>query len=557
MKKRIVTILLVISIIIPTTGCNTQDLNLSSVNSILSSNSSSSQSPSPSKNADGLSTASAISKAVNSSKISGASTNNASISKQKISVNINKKIAPMTSEDTEQLNKNPDRGFRYEIHVDVGAVSTAKTYEDMKSEMLVAIDKRIGMATESNIKVAQSYLELNVFKDTDITSKGLQAIEAYFDGLKLRGLKAQVRFIYELNIGDVGNAAKQPIILRHIDQLTPLLVKRKNDIQILAAGFLGPWGEWHHISYPVNEVLILKTIAEKLLPNGIYLTVRQPAFKNYLKGHPAYNRIAIANDAFFGMDPTAEMGGPILPGTQEWKQMIKEGAYTPQDGELFWTDPGSNYANKVVDGYKSIVEMSEHRYSTFSGHHGNWDGGQFPETKPVMQRWREQPLTTAKLKQLSVIGSPNWFKNKNGGLVNRNVYDFIRSNLGYYIEMQNINVSGESRPGGSVQANIALINYGFAAAFNMRSGFAILDANNNVVSTLPAGNPATWYNRSPENYSDSKVLTHDISLKLKLPTKSGQYKLAFYLKNDRGEFARIANNIECINGYHILHSFEI
>lgn len=44
---------------------------------------------------------------------------------------------------------------------------------------------------------------------------------------------------------------------------------------------------------------------------------------------------------------------------------------------------------------------------------------------------------------------------------------------------------------------------------------------------------------------------------MKLPAAHGQYKLAFYLKNSLGQFARVSVQTDMVNGYHILHTFDI
>lgn len=64
---------------------------------------------------------------------------------------------------------------------------------------------------------------------------------------------------------------------------------------------------------------------------------------------------------------------------------------------------------------------------------------------------------------------------------------------------------------------MSLINYGFAAAFNLQSGFAILDEDNRLVSTVDSGSPETWYNRNPEQYADSRNLTHTLKAAVRLP----------------------------------------
>ena len=82
-------------------------------------------------------------------------------------------------------------------------------------------------------------------------------------------------------------------------------------------------------------------------------------------------------------------------------------------------------------------------------------------------------------------------------------------------------------------------------------------SQNKVVSTVKCGNPAAWYNRNPDNYSDTKQLTHTLSAKMKLPGRAGRYKLAFYLKNSLNRYARVSIDAAVVNGYHILHEFDV
>ena len=48
----------------------------------------------------------------------------------------------------------------------------------------------------------------------------------------------------------------------------------------------------------------------------------------------------------------------------------------------------------------------------------------------------------------------------------------------------------------------------FLAAFNLKSGFAILDEDNRVVSQIDAGTPTAWLSRSPGQYNDATILRH-------------------------------------------------
>ena len=99
------------------------------------------------------------------------------------------------------------------------------------------------------------------------------------------------------------------------------------------------------------------------------------------------------------------------------------------------------------------------------------------------------------------------------------------------------------------------VNYGFSACFGLESGFAILDENNKVISTLKAGNPSEWHSRSPHDYSDARLLTHTLKATLPLPPDVTNCKIAFYLKDSMDSFARLSNRLSFENGYNILHEF--
>lgn len=481
-----------------------------------------------------------------------------------------KELFPMTSEDAEQLNSNPDRGFRLEIFIELDQLASNKNYAKMKIAANKIIDETLDYAHNPvyfPVTLARSYFFLAGYRSIDFPSEALMAIDAYFDALMERKIKAMVSFVYERIQHDEKNYVIQDQLLRHIEQLAPIIKKHKNDIHVLHAGFIGLWGEFHSEYIPLDRTVILRKICETLLPDGIYLQVRMPYYKNLLPSNYSYlNRIGFHNDGFYGKDFSLHFTGTdpdynLDVGSKSWNQIIREGPFTPQDGELYFSvdDPLVQYGHRYADGYESILMFSEHSYTSFNGQHGNTDDYCIKnDHEPfAMDNWRKQKVTIEWLKDNNIIGSPSWFKDKKGNTVERNVYDYIRSSLGYYLEMQSVEIIGENKIGAHVTVTFSLVNYGFSAAFNMRSGLAILDSNYELVTSVSAGNPETWYNRSPEDYSDGTLLSHIVTSVLNLPEKSGQYRLGFYIKNDRGEFARIANNMEFINGYHILHSFTI
>jgi hypothetical protein len=104
---------------------------------------------------------------------------------------------------------------------------------------------------------------------------------------------------------------------------------------------------------------------------------------------------------------------------------------------------------------------------------------------------------------------------------------------------------------------MSLVNYGFSAAFNLESGFALIDSEGNVVSEVISGEPKTWYNRNPDDPYSREVLTHTLVAELDAPEKAGEYRIAFFLRNTMGQYANLSNKVNRLNGYNILYAFKI
>jgi hypothetical protein len=100
-------------------------------------------------------------------------------------------------------------------------------------------------------------------------------------------------------------------------------------------------------------------------------------------------------------------------------------------------------------------------------------------------------------------------------------------------------------------------NYGFSAAFNLTSGFAILNDKYEVVSEVAAGDPTTWYSHDPDNYQSTVVPDYTVAAELDAPSASGTYYIAFYLKNTMGMGAQLSNNVTFENNCNILYAFEV
>ncbi len=511
-----------------------------------------------------------------------------SVPENKISVPVtaDKTFEALPAEYSTLLNSNPDRGFRSEEIYVVPEISELRnnkgeyTYEKLLQKVRSQVNANLG----ETVMVSRTYFRMTNYKDTpNIPTEAYNYIDNICKAYKEVGVKMYWEAYYQQS-SQPEMGARKSVILKHLDTYGEIWKKHKDTIFAVCFGLIGGYGEWTTVGNNLydddfdyeNATYDEKIAAQdagkreitakllSLLPDGTYLTMRRPNLKaeNVPKDHPKYNMIGFAQDAFFGkMFPSEDYGqGVWLPDNSGgwWEMAIKESAIVPNDGELFTTRYFKDNAI-YVEPYSSIQVFSELHHTIFSINHGYSDMLTFqtPLTETVFYGWKGEEVTPEKLDELGVFYSPNWFKNQLGETVQRNVFEYVRDYLGYRISAKTLNISGGTKAGEKINLKMSLQNYGFSAVFNMESGFAILDEENNVVSEVYAGDPTSWHSRNPKNYNDFKLLTHNVSASLKLPEKSGVYKVAFFVRNKLGQTVRLDNTTEYANGFNILHMFTV
>lgn len=450
-------------------------------------------------------------------------------------------FSPLPAEQSSLLNYNPDRAWRLEAYVSVAPIKGQPDPTDQ-------IRERINRYAKYTPQLVQTYFYLDGYKDTEtIPQEGFDRIQQVFDCAEELGIKLVVRFAYQGDMQGTGEASDD-IMLAHMKQLKPILEKNVKRINVVEAGFLGAWGEWHSYKQFHNPTALLRGIMD-MVPESLYVQVREPEYKNLLlPTEDIYSRIGFHDDSFFGRR-YCYMAGDLNPGTDDWNQIMKESAYYPQGGETFW----GYETNEEINGFDSILQFSEFRQNIFSLYHCFIEDGAGKGYE--MEKWTTTKITPDWLESNHIAYSPNWFGEN--GEVERTVFDFVSDYMGYRLEAQEANISGTVKKGGNLKVEFKLINYGFSAAFNLKSGFAILDENNKVVCEVPAGNPETWNSRNPEDYSDAALIEYSIGSEVTLPKQSGKYKVAFYLKNSADTGARLNNDMPYSDGYSVFYEFEL
>ncbi len=454
-------------------------------------------------------------------------------------------FAPLEASQSFMLNYNPDRAWRGEAYVNVGnAMTDGHTpQEDPTSNVRRFASKYAPYSPQ----LCQVYFYLTAYKNKEqIDDFGMERMQQVFDCAKELGLKLTVRFAYQNGMAGHGEASDD-IMLGHMKQLRPLLEKNIDVIHVVEAGFLGSWGEWHSYKDFHNQTAILRGVLE-MVPEPLFVQVRNETYKNLiLPTEPEYARIGFHDDSFFGYRYCAN--ADMNPGSDGWNQIIKESPYVPIGGETFW----GYECNEEINGFDAIRQFSAFRQNSFSIFHMFIEDGAGKGYE--IEKWTTLPITKEWLDSNGLIYSPNWFGED--GTKERTVFEYVSDYMGYRIEAQSADIQGQLKPGGSVNVDFKLINYGFSAAFNMYSGFAVLDKDGNMVAEVPAGDPATWNSRDPENYEDPARIVYTISAEVPMPSQAGEYQLAFYLRNSAGTGARMNNDLTYANGYTTFYTFTI
>lgn len=135
---------------------------------------------------------------------------------------------------------------------------------------------------------------LTDFMKGDISQSFLDKIQAHFDALRDGGAKCVLRFAYKAYHKEGEQMDPEvDIVLRHVEQLKPLLQKNEDVIFVLQAGFVGSWGEWYYTSHFVfqpssdADYQPRRRLTDALLdamPESRQIQLRTPQFKMRMYG---------------------------------------------------------------------------------------------------------------------------------------------------------------------------------------------------------------------------------------------------------------------------------
>ena len=467
---------------------------------------------------------------------------------------VNRSYTTLNAYNSSLLNSNPNRGLRGCVdffHFNLTDAQIKTKLDSYSAEL-----KNNGV----NTSIYVCYLYPGDYIDGDLGEEFFTTTQKIFDYFRENKIQILLRFAYY----DINNFNQRTPtteeILRHINQLSQngIIERNKDILHSFQVGFIGKYGEWHSdtpVETAADRSTVLNAFVEKLLPDGIYAQLRMPDYKDFLSADNAIkygNRFGFNIDSFFGIGDGSEVGsGEYSYGYPQWNRHITECFYAPNDAEAYYWMQFDDLET-YPEGYGSIIAAAQLRLSTLSAINGYLD--QNINASGCFNEWKKLPVTKDWLSYNNLPVTESWFKDNSNNKIRRNVFQYIEDYLGYRISAKQLVVIKSQK---GMNVSLDLVNYGFAAAFNISSKLVILDSNNNVVSYEVVGAPETWYGTTPGTVPDGNLLTHKIGADFELPIQSGNYKIALQLVSKSEECARLDNNIPYQNGYNILHTFRV
>lgn len=366
---------------------------------------------------------------------------------------------------------NPERGFRYSLD-----------YLDPNADY--AVYRTLG------VTLVYSYVRLDDYRERDLPQELLDNLEAGLAALRKGGVKIVLRFSY--NFGPYPNSepdASLEQILRHIQQLKPVLQKNADVIAWLHAGFIGAWGEWHSSTHGLDgdrnaKRAILEALADALPPDR-FILLRYPPdlmtlFPQPLTAEQAFNglfqaRLGFHNDCFLSSDTDVGTYGNGASRAESIAYLSQITQFVPASGETCQV-----YA-ELQSCEAAIQEMEKLHWTDLNQSYH----------KQVIKNWQRAGC-----------------------------FEEIQKRLGYRLVMEEAAFNATAQPGGILSLSWKLRNEGFASPLNPRPLFLVLDGPANVTLPLEGIDPRDWL---PGEWQ----LSTSIQLPSDLP--KGEYRLALWL----------------------------
>lgn len=431
---------------------------------------------------------------------------------------------------------NPERGFyrASSTHASNYVFLDVNTLKGYRTEHSIS---------NANYRVSSTlvyrYFVLDGFTSQPLSATLLNNIQADFDVAREAGVKLIPRFAYTITpvagtcpegfiCPPYGDASKT-VVLNHIEQLKPLLIRNADVIACLQMGFIGTWGENYYTDYfgdassnqSVQKLLdnnlqdrfeVLQALLNAL-PKDRMVQVRYPQFKQRfmyginaglssaaLTAAEAFTetdkaRVAFHNDCF--------LSGPNDIGTYEDYGNSSSGRSS--DDNVVTT-----LRNYKKQDSKYVVVGGETCMDTYSPQNDCENAGR------AQTEMREMHYSFLNANYNNEVNN-DW---QTGGCMAA-----IKLNLGYRFVLKKATFPVKAKTGGNVAITIELDNVGYASPYNPRPVQLVLrnKSNGAIKIFAVASDIRKWYSGSntlQQSFTlPADVMAGEYELLLNLPDK--------------------------------------
>lgn len=375
---------------------------------------------------------------------------------------------------------NPGRGFYYPV--------------DSQSP------EKLARARSNRCALALIMYDLADYRDRELDAKKLDELSTTLTEARMNGLKVIVRAAYGFSKETYrGDPQEVALILRHIEQMRPILQDNKAVIYTLQAGFLGPWGEWHSSNHgdppdPTVRVQLLKALLD--ISEEMTVCVRRPSFiRDTVESGltpQEQSRLGLHNDALLASETDMDTYA-ANERSDELKWVSNQCKAAPYGGETAAVSTFSQSDNTIAEFEQLHLSYLNLTYN-----------------KDVLNAWRGQTYA------------------------NVNAFDYIEKHMGYRFELQTAEFWHRPLLKGELsRVRLRIANRGFAAA-HLKYSVALILTGDAGTASLPLDcDLRTWY------AGETAVL--DVSLEIPEAFVGQDYNIGLRISDADPELAKDAH----------------
>jgi hypothetical protein len=340
--------------------------------------------------------------------------------------------------------------------------------------------------------IIRGFVNLAAYLTIPLDQPLLSSLDTGLARVRAAHLKTTLRFKY--NDGEtypVCPVASESLILRHIASLAPILLKYEDIILSQELGFLGCWGESESASgEDINEESDIVTAMLNALPSR-FVQLRTPNDKAAMFSAPNPMTAAVAftsanlsrvghyNDCILRTDDGQDFTYPWGAIASWTNYVTTETQWTPMGGETCGDQAVRSYCTSAGGQAQNVLRQYHFSYINNGG--------------AVEDDWQT-----------------------------RGCYNEIGSNLGYRFVLNTASYSQTPVVGGLLHLDVTLTNNGYAAPFNPRPVYAVIDGNGQRYNQLLSGiDPRFW--------GSGQTIKFSVDIPLSASITAGTYRLSLWL----------------------------